>query len=203
MAYSPEQWRRAKFLFELGHSLREIEADCKISSGQIGKMSRKEQWKKDTNKQQIKSDIMALDKKKDTLDREKDTLLNKIATLDDFEITILDEKTTVDGVKGFVLSTATLSLIRKNQMLTKNKKQVVEYETTYSDDGKPLQKTPIVVDMELSPSDLKSLDEGIDKNAITLDVAPRHASNQVNIQNNQSVEPVKIIREIIDVRAND
>ena len=183
MAYSPEQWRRAKFLFELGHSLREIEADCKISSGQIGKMSRKEQWKKDTNKQQIKSDIMALDKKKDTLDREKDTLLNKIATLDDFEITILDEKTTVDGVKGFVLSTATLSLIRKNQMLTKNKKQVVEYETTYSDDGKPLQKTPIVVDMELSPSDLKSLDEGIDKNAITLDVAPRHANTTINNTN--------------------
>ncbi len=193
MAYTKEQWSRAKFLFELGHSLREIESDCKISSGQIGKRSRSEEWKKDTTKQSIKSDIMALDKKKDTLDKEKDTLLPRIASLSDFEVTILDEITTVDGIKGFVLSTTTLSMIRKNQLLTKNTKQTIEYKTTYSDDGKPLMKTPVVFDVELTPNDIKSIDEGIDKNIISLELAPRHApKSDVNLVNAQQNQPTQI-----------
>lgn len=190
MAYSVEQWDRAKFLFELGMSLREIEADCKISSGQIGKRSRAEEWQKDTTKQAIKSDIMALDRKKDTLDKEKDTLLPRIASLKDYEITILDELVSdKDGIKNFVFSTATLSLIRKNQMLTKNTKQTTEFETTYGEDGKPLMKSPKVIDIELSPSDLKAIDEGLDKNAISLGVAERHAkSGDVNVNTSASAQ---------------
>jgi hypothetical protein len=197
VAYSIEQWDRAKFLFELGMSLRQIEADCKIAHGQIGKRARAEQWQKDTNKQALKADIIELDKKKDTLDKEKDTLLPKIATLKDYEVTILDEiVNNKEGIKNFVLTTATLSLIRKNQMLTKNTKQITEYETTYSDDGKPLMKKPTVIEVELSPNDLKAIDEGVDKNAVSLEVAPRHANApQVAIQNNQSINAVTLSKE--------
>lgn len=204
MAYSPEQWEKAKILFELNIPLSEIEKKTGISKGQISKKANAQNWKKETERNKIKCEIVEFEKKKETLEKEKETLVNTLASMEDFEITIIrdvvEEQT---RNRSLLFSTANLSLIRKNQMLTRNKKQVLEFETTYGDDGKPLQKTPIVVDIELSPSDLKAIDEGIDKNAITLDVAPRHASNQVNIQNNQSVEPVKIIREIIDVRAND
>jgi hypothetical protein len=68
-------------------------------------------------------------------------------------------------------------------MLTKNTKQVIELKTFYSDDGKPLTKEPIIIEVELSANDLKTIDEGIDKNAVTLELAPRHANSQVNIQN--------------------
>ena len=187
MAYSQTQWDRAKFLFELGYSLRDIEEDCGISNGQISKKAKKEQWKKEADKQAIKSDIMALDKKKEALDSEKEALLPRIASLSDFEITILDGIVNdKDGTKSFVMSTTTLSLIRKNQLLTKNTKQITEFETTYSEDGKPLMKSPKVIDIELSPNDLKLIDEGIDKNIISMELAPRHAPKiEVNTQNNQ------------------
>ena len=107
----------------------------------------------------------------------------------DYQITILDNLIQDEtGNKSLLFSTANLSLIRKNQMLTKNTKTVIEYETTYSEDGKPLMKRPIEFQVELSPTDLKALDEGIDKNAVTLEVAPRHANSQVNISNTNAVQ---------------
>lgn len=49
-------------------------------------------------------------------------------------------------------------------------------------------KRPIEFQVELSPTDLKALDEGIDKNAVTLEIAPRHANSQVNISNTNAVQ---------------
>ena len=115
-------------------------------------------------------------------------MLQKISTLEDYQITILQDEVLKTGNKSFLFSTANLSLIRKNQMLTKNTKQVVEYETHYSDDGKPLMKSPKTIEIELSPSDYKAIDEGIDKNAITLEHAPRHANTNIKVDNNTQIE---------------
>lgn len=175
MAYSLEQWKRAKFLFELGYSLRDIEEDCSISSGQIGKRSRKEEWKKDTVKQSIKSDIEALDKKKDTLDKEKDTLIPKIASLSDFEVTILDEITIVDGIKNFVLSTATLALIRNNQLLTKGTKTVMLKEGQYSTEGQRIGEEYTPYEVPLDSKDLKECTESIHKSGQSLGVIEQFA----------------------------
>lgn len=187
MAYSPEQWERAKILFELEMPLSEIEEDTGISKSQISKKSNKEKWGKETKRKQIKTAIVAFEKKKETLEKENETLIKEISTFDDFEITIIKdivEKETKR--KSILFSTANLSLIRKNQLLTKNKKQVIEFETTYSDEGKPLMKSPVVVDIELNPNDLKTIDDGIDKNAITLELAQRHAPKQdINLTNAQ------------------
>lgn len=68
---------------------------------------------------------------------------------------------------------------------------------------KALRRLDELASVAEDPNDLKIIIEASDRASLTLGVNPRHASNQVNIQNNQSVEPVKIIREIIDVRAND
>lgn len=184
MAYSAEQWERAKILFELEIPLSEIEEKTGISKGQISKKSNKEKWGKETKRKRIKTDIVAFEKKKETLEKENETLIREISTLDEFEITIIQnvvEEETRN--KSLLFSTANLSLIRKNQLLTKNKKQVIEMETHYSDDGKPLKKTPIVIEMELSPTDLKTIDEGVDKNAVTMDLAQRHANTTINNTN--------------------
>ena len=199
MAIDKEIWNKAKALFEQGLSLSQIELETNINKTSISKQAKKENWEK-AKIQQLKADIKAIDKEKSTLDVKINTTVEKLSKLSDFEITILDEMIQDEtGVKSLLFSTANLSLIRKNQLLTKNSKQVVEFETIYSEEGKPMSKTPVVIDIELSPTDLKTIDEGIDKNAVSLEIAPRHSNSQVNIQNTNAVQAVtKIEREFID-----
>ena len=199
MAISQEKWDKAKALFEQGLSLSQIELETQINKTSISKKAKQEEWKKSKN-QQLKHEIIEIDKEKSTLDAKINTTVEKLSKLSDFEITMLDEMIQDEtGVKSLLFSTANLSLIRKNQLLTKNSKQVVEFETIYSDEGKPMSKTPVVIDIELSPTDLKTIDEGIDKNAVSLEIAPRHSNSQVNIQNTNAVQAVtKIEREFID-----
>jgi len=188
MAISQDKWDKAKALFEQGLSLSQIEDETEINKTSISKKAKNENWLKSKN-QQLKSEIIALDKEKSTLDTKINTTVEKLSKLSDFEITMLDETIQNEtGNKSLLFSTAKLSLIRKNQLLTKNTKQVIDFETIYDDSGKIISKTPISIEIELSPSDLKVIDEGIDKNAVTLEVAPRHANSQVNISNTNAVQ---------------
>ena len=183
MAISQEIWNKAKALFEQGLSLSEIELETEIKRSSISKKAKAENWNKSVN-QQLKADIKAIDKEKSTLDAKINNAVEKLSKLSDFDITILDEQIFNEtGNKSLLFSTANLSLIRKNQMLTKNTKQVIDYETLYDDNGKIIGKKPIAVDIELSPIDYKSLDEGIDKNAITLEIGQRHSNQVINNTN--------------------
>lgn len=183
MAISQEIWNKAKALFEQGLSLSEIELETEIKRSSISKKAKAENWNKSVN-QQLKADIKAIDKEKSTLDAKINNAVEKLSKLSDFDITILDEQIFNEtGNKSLLFSTANLSLIRKNQMLTKNTKQVIDYETLYDDSGKIIGKKPIAVDIELSPIDYKSLDEGIDKNAITLEIGQRHSNQVINNTN--------------------
>lgn len=202
MAYSKEAWDKAKCLYELGKSLQEIADDCNFKDKTtISRRAKEDNWEK--NKiQQLKHDIIGIEEENTTLEAKKTTAVQKLSKLEDYEITIIKdivEKETER--KSIMFSTANLSLIRKNQLLTKNSKQVIEFETTYSDEGKPLVKSPIVIDIELSPIDLKTIDEGIDKNAVSLELAPRHANQQINVntQNNnaQIIVTKEEIKEVI------
>ena len=190
MAYTPEQWTKAKGLFEIGYSPEQIADELGFKSRDtVYKRAVKENWEKNKIIQE-KSELLDLEKKNSTLLQENSTMLQKISTLEDYQITILQDEVLKTGNKSFLFSTANLSLIRKNQMLTKNTKQVVEYETHYSDDGKPLMKSPKTIEIELSPADYKAIDEGIDKNAITLEHAPRHANTNIKVDNNNLQQEV-------------
>ena len=156
LAYRQEQWNKAKALFEQGLSLSQIELETQINKTSISKKAKREDWQKSKN-QQLKHEIIEIDKEKSTLDAKINTTVEKLSKLSDFEITILDEMIQDEtGIKSLLFSTANLSLIRKNQLLTKNTKQVIAYETIYSDTGKPISKTPIAVDVELEPNDIKA-----------------------------------------------
>ena len=200
LAISQEKWNKAKALFEQGLSLSQIELETKINKTSISKKAKQESWQKSKN-QQLKHEIIEIDKEKSTLDSKINTTVEKLSKLSDFEITILDEMIQDEtGIKSLLFSTANLSLIRKNQLLTKNTKQVIAYETIYSDNGKPISKTPIAIDVELEPNDIKALDDGIDKNAISLEIAPRHSNSQINInnENNQATQnKIEVNKELI------
>ena len=197
MAYNQEVWQKAKTLFELGKSLQDIADECKIKDRtSITKRAKKENWIK-AEIQQLKNDIIDYEEQNSTLDEKKSTLVEKLASLSDFKGVTTIQKVVEDeiGRKSLLFSTATLSLIRKNQMLTKNTKQVIAYETIYSDNGKPISRSPIAVDVELEPNDIKVLDDGIDKNAITTELAKRHNNIKAetsgpNVQENQNLEIV-------------
>ena len=201
MAYSQEQWSEAKFLWELDKPLSYIVEKTGISKGQISKKSNKEQWKKETEGNALKTEIKAFEKEKETIKQKETALIKRVSNLEDYQITILDDLIQEElGNKSLLFSTANLSLIRKNQLLTKNTKQVIAYETIYSDDGKPISKTPIAIDVKLEPNDIKALDDGIDKNAISLELAPRHSNSQINInnENNQATQnKIEVNKELI------
>ena len=189
-------WNKIKVYIESGLSYGKIieniehEFNVIVSSASISDFKNNNDISKNET-EHIKHDIIDYENKNRTITEQKNRILNKMANLSDFEITTLDELVQDEtGIKSLLFSTANLSLIRKNQMLTKNTKQVIDYETIYDDNGKAISKKPVAVDIELSPIDYKSIDEGIDKNAITLEVAKRHANaptiNNANLTNNET-----------------
>lgn len=201
MAYSPEQWERAKILFELETPLSEIEEKTGISKSQISKKSNKEKWGKETKRKQIKSDIVGFEKKKETLEKEKETLINDVASLSKFEITILSDVIENElGKKSLLFSTSMLALARCNQQLTKGKKQSIVKVKTYSSEGRPDGETVEVVDIDLSPTDIKESAETVDKISLTLGINQRHANIKIDntnaTQNNYS--PQEISQAIAD-----
>lgn len=196
MAYTKQQWNEAKFLWELDKPLSFIVEKTGISKAQISKKSTKERWKKETEGNALNTEIRELDKQKETIKQKEIELVNRVSKLEDYQITILDNLIQDEtGIKSLLFSTANLSIIRKNQILTRNTKQVVDYETIYSEDGKPISKKPTTLDIELNPTDLKAIDDGLDRNAITLGIAQRHSnstiiSNNSNVQENKNLEIV-------------
>ena len=188
MAHSQEAWAEAKFLWELDKPLDYIAEKTGISKGQISKKSTAKNWKKETKGNALKPAIKEFEKKKETLEVEKETIIKDMVSLEDYQIKLLDKVIEEEtGIKSILFSTAALSLIRKNKLLEKNTKTVLAKTKHYDDTGKLQMETMEPVDIELGPTDLKTIDEGIDKNAITLGQAPRHASSpQVAIQNNNT-----------------
>ena len=198
MAYTKQQWNEAKFLWELDKPLSFIVEKTGISKAQISKKSTKEHWKKETEGNALNTEIRELDKQKETIKQKETELVNRVSKLEDYQITILDNLIQDEtGVKSLLFSTANLSIIRKNQILTRNTKQVVDYETIYSEDGKPISKKPTTLDIELNPTDLKAIDDGLDRNAITLGIAQRHSNtviNNANLQENEN-KTIQIVVE--------
>lgn len=199
MAYSQEQWSEAKFLWELDKPLSYIVEKTGISKGQISKKSNKEQWKKETEGNTLKSEIKAFEKEKETFKQKETDLIKRVSNLEEYQITILDDLIQEElGNKSLLFSTANLSLIRKNQMLTKNTKTVLSKVDYFDDEGKKIKTDMEAIEVPLSPNDYKTLDEGIDKNAVTLEIAPRHSNNQINVNTQNNIQNNNIPLSIED-----
>ena len=77
MAYSKEQWDKAKALFELGMSLQDIADELEFKDRTaISKKAKAQGWEKAKN-QQLKAEIKAIDKEKSTLDAKINTTVEK------------------------------------------------------------------------------------------------------------------------------
>lgn len=201
MAYSSEQWERTKALFMLGYSLGDIEKDTGISKAQISKKSKKEQWEKETDKISIKSDIVEFDRKKETLDKEKETITKRLSKLSDFEITILQEKMEEEGAslaRSLVFNNAMLALVRSNEELTRGNKTVMLKTNKFFGEGQR-EEVYEPYEIPLCGSDIKDHVELTDKASLTLGINQRHAkSGDVNVQTNTQVNNNNIAVEYVD-----
>lgn len=185
MAYSKEQWLEAKEYFLKGLSLAQIEGEVGINKTSISKRAKAEGWDKQKI-QHLKSDIVEFEKEKSTLDTKKSTLIEKISTLDDFEVTILESIVENEaGIKSLLFSTTALALVRSNEELSKGSRKIPLKVRTFDNNGKPNGETYEMVEIPLSSSEIKDHVDAIDKASLTLGVNQRHAkSGDVNVQNN-------------------
>lgn len=194
MAFSQTQWDKAKILYELGKSLREIERDTGISNGQIAKKAKKDGWEH-KKKKQLKADIIEYESEKEALEAKKEALIADIASLSALEITILDDVVTNEvGIKSLLFSASTLAVARSNAQLTKNKKTTIVKVKQYNDNGQVCGETIEMAEIELSPDDIKTHIEAIDKASLTLGINPRHAPKvEVSQTNQTAIAEIRLI----------
>ena len=181
MAYPKEEWQKAKVLRESGKSLSEVELLTGINKSSIQRKEKKENWQLNKT-QQLKSDIIEVEKENAKILQRKTQLREKIATLEDYEIKYLDELIQDESkIRSLLFSTTALNVIRINEDLQQNMK----YEKVSCGDG--VQNLEPV---KLGASDYKNAQEALDKASITLGINQRHSNNQLtvntqtNIQNN-------------------
>jgi len=202
MAIAKEKWDRAKVLFELGYSLSDIYKDTGITTTSISKKAKLKGWIKAKN-QQLKADVIEVEKENSTLIEKKSIAIEKIkdAQMSDFEITVFNDAIRKELKNdALVFDTATLALIRNNEILTRNKKTVMLKVQQYGDNGSRVGEDYEPYEIPLSPSDIKDITESTDKASVTLKVNERHApKTEINNTNQQAKVEYVGFREITDV----
>ena len=179
MAYTTEEWKKAKVLRESGKSLTEVELITGINKSSIQRKEKKDNWILNKT-QQLKSDIIEVEKENAKILQQKTQLREKIATLEDYEIKYLDEIIQdEEKIRSLLFSTTALNVIRINEDLQQNMK----YEKVSCGDG--VQNLEPV---KLSASDYKNAQEALDKASVTLGVNQRHSNSQVQINNSNALQ---------------
>lgn len=194
MAYSPETIESVRAQFELGKSLRDIALDLDIPFTTVQLWSKKNKWEKKKT-EQLKSDILGFEEKCVQLEEEKCTLLNSISDLKAADIQLLDREIFNETKRKSVLfNIVSLSMVRKQQILMKNTKSVVIKNKVYDLDGRVCGEEASLMEVPLDASDLKNLDDGVDKNSLTLKINDRHAKvENTNMVGFQAISEIKLI----------
>lgn len=189
MAYPKEEWQKAKVLRESGKSLSEVELLTGINKSSIQRKEKKENWQLNKT-QQLKSDIIEVEKENAKILQRKTQLREKIATLEDYEIKYLDELIQDEAkIRSLLFSTTALNVIRINEDLQQN----IKYEKVFCGDG--VQNLEPV---KLSASDYKNAQEALDKASITLGINQRHSNNQINVNTQNNIQNNNIPLSIED-----
>lgn len=160
MAYTKEQWSRAKGYYEAGLSLSKITEKTTIARNTISQRAKREQWEHGKNIDYIEAkEIIAV--KKGT--EKEQSLICADEVADD----IIRRKNLVFGATEKIIQRAR-EIADSNQVTDK---------INVGNGVQNFEPRP------LDTSDLKNLADTLDKASVTLGVNQRHSNNQVNIQN--------------------
>lgn len=183
MAYTPEQWLKAKGLFEIGYSPEQISQELNFKSRDtVYKRAVKEKWEKNKILQE-KTELLDLEKKNYTIQQENSTMVEKISTLEDYQIIILKELVEdITKQKSIIFNGLNLAAIRANQKLQQNrKKELLKIKEGFGNGVS--QEHYEEIESDLSSSDIQDYTNILIKAGQGLGIIEKDGS-QVSIQNN-------------------
>ena len=186
---SKETWERLKADFVTkAYTLEVLAKKYGVSKGAISQRAKKEKWKQleieDT------AELVELEKLKKT----KKTKLKTKSRL----VSVKEEnlKEAIEEITDYQTYIHNLQLIATEKIKETLQNNSVEEIATVSGEMGQIE----VVDRKLNPREIKSLVDAIDKAGQTLGVVPRFGQ-QVNIQNNQTVENKVLKVEFIEPKS--
>ena len=183
---SKEQWERLKADYVTGaYTLEMLAKKYGVSRQAINNRAKKEQWKK--IKIEETAELVELEKVDKTLQRKVDEVANFTKTNPENLKEAIGE---IADYQEYIHSLQLMAAEKLKEALVDGK---VEEIATISGEMGEIR----VVERKLNPRELKNLVDAIDKAGQTLGVVPRF-SQQVNIQNNQTVENKTIKVEFIE-----
>lgn len=171
MAYTEVQWERAKAYYEAGLSLSQIKDKTSIARNTVSQRAKREQWEQGKNTEYIEAKVNLAEKKGTILEQSGTVALN-IAD------NIAEEKIIAKGkVFGYVHT----ALKKMNEIVEHGR---VEEKINIGDGMQRFEER------KLNTSDIKNALDGYDRAAITLELAPRHSSQSINIQNTNATQNI-------------
>ena len=185
-----ETWERLKADYVTGaYSVRDLAKKYNISHAAINKKRKKENW-------------IILDEKEFEEVANKKEIIKKVSKSFREKVSKVSKKVSVKPEK---LENAVEEYVDKRAMVETAGVDVVLKAQEILSDGKVQEIATVsgemgeirVVERNLNPRELKSLADAIDKIAQTLGVVPRF-SQQVNIQNNQTIENKTLEVKFVD-----
>jgi predicted DNA-binding protein YlxM (UPF0122 family) len=185
MAYTKEQWDRAKGYYEAGLSLAKIKEKTGIARNTISQRAKKEQWEQGRNSDYIEAREMVAD--------QKGTILEQSGTVSlDIADEIANDRITHRANTNNVATNFHKFILKRQGALSKLIEKVDEFfqqELAKAETEEDIQRLydaySTKMETLINYKEIKEAAEANDKLSVTLGVNQRHANNQVNIQNNQ------------------
>lgn len=175
MAYTKQQWEKAKGYYEAGLSLSKIKDKTNIARNTISQRAKREQWEHGKNTDYIEAkEIIAV--KKGTEKEQSIICADEVA----------DDK------------------IRRANLVYGASEKIVKKAVDIIDDGKVEDKINVgdgmqkFEDRKLNTSDIKNLSDAVDKASLTLGVNKRHSNQDINVNTqNNNLTSIELNKEIV------
>lgn len=190
MAYTKEQWLKAKGFFEAGKSLSYILQETGISKASLSNTSKKENWEKGKTEQKIehlKAQIVDIDKKSKQIKEKTEQTIKQISELEDYQVDVLShliEDTTKQ--KSILFTGLNMAMIRATQKLQSNrKKEPLKIREGFGNGVSNERYEEI--ESDLNSSDIQDYTNVLVKAGQGLGIIEKDGSN-INIQNTNALQ---------------
>lgn len=190
MAYSQEQWLKAKGFFEAGKSLSYIAQETGISKASLSVISKKENWEKGKTEQiteRLKTEIIDIDSKTKQIKKKTEQITEQISALEDYQVEILSHLVEdATKQKSILFTGLNMAMIRATQKLQSNKKTEMLKVREGFGNGVSVESYQ-EVESDLSSSDIQDCTNTLIKAGQGLGLIEKDGSN-ININNTNATQ---------------
>ncbi len=169
MAYSQEQWDRAKGYYEAGISLSQIKDKTGIARNTISQRAKREQWEQGKNVDYIEAKEIIATKKGTVSDKREQVYLDCADEVADDKLRRLN--LVYGGVEKAVQ--------KMNEIVASGH---IEEKINVGDGVQQFDKR------KLNTTDIKNALDGYDKASVTLGVNERFSNSQINVNTQNNVQ---------------